>query len=177
MGGYGALRFGLKYPELFGSVSAHSAALIDQLPKFKATEEQSDEIAMVVGGSFGDPFDPASGKKKVPSPSCAMVPSLRTCRFISTAAPTMNSASIAEPNISTNYSPLAESHTNFICILAATTSTILLSICRLRSNFTRAFSKAKRQPTRHVSSPEPKRVVPKAATPLAAKRARLRKPQ
>ncbi len=66
MGGYGALRFGLKYPELFGSVSAHSAALIDQLPKFKATEEQSDEIAMVVGGSFGDPFDPAYWEKESP---------------------------------------------------------------------------------------------------------------
>jgi len=57
MGGYGALRFGLKYPELFGSVSAHSAALIDKLPKFNGPQEQTDRIAKVLGGSFGDPVD------------------------------------------------------------------------------------------------------------------------
>ena len=32
MGGYGALRFALLYPNLFIAVSAHSAALIDKLP-------------------------------------------------------------------------------------------------------------------------------------------------
>jgi S-formylglutathione hydrolase FrmB len=38
MGGYGALRFGLLYPNLFAAVSAHSAALIEKLPpEFGAT--------------------------------------------------------------------------------------------------------------------------------------------
>jgi len=32
MGGFGALHFGLKYPQLFGSVSAHSAALMQEPP-------------------------------------------------------------------------------------------------------------------------------------------------
>ncbi len=32
MGGFGALHFGLKYPEKFGSVSAHSAALMEEPP-------------------------------------------------------------------------------------------------------------------------------------------------
>jgi S-formylglutathione hydrolase FrmB len=58
MGGYGALRLGLKYPELFGSMSAHSAALIDKLPNFEGTDEQTEGIARVLGGSFGNPVDP-----------------------------------------------------------------------------------------------------------------------
>src|SRR5712692_9544226 len=32
MGGYGALRLAFRYPALFGSVSAHSAALLEKLP-------------------------------------------------------------------------------------------------------------------------------------------------
>ena len=37
MGGYGALRLAFLHPELFGSVTAQSAALIEKLPEFKAT--------------------------------------------------------------------------------------------------------------------------------------------
>jgi S-formylglutathione hydrolase FrmB len=58
MGGYGALRFGFKYPELFGSVSAHSAALIEKLPKFEGSDDQTSGIARILGGSFGNPVDP-----------------------------------------------------------------------------------------------------------------------
>jgi enterochelin esterase-like enzyme len=36
MGGYGALRLSFKYPQLFGSVSAHSAALVAKLPDVQA---------------------------------------------------------------------------------------------------------------------------------------------
>ena len=36
MGGYGALHLALRHPELFGSVSAHSAALIANLPQGKS---------------------------------------------------------------------------------------------------------------------------------------------
>src|SRR5580658_5490346 len=32
MGGYGSLRFASRYPQMFGSVSAHSAALVANLP-------------------------------------------------------------------------------------------------------------------------------------------------
>jgi len=66
MGGYGALRFGLKYPELFGSVSAHSAALIDKLPTFKGPEDQTSGTARILGGSFGNPVDPNYWEKESP---------------------------------------------------------------------------------------------------------------
>ena len=42
MGGYGALRFAFRYPQLFGSVSAHSAALVAKLPAVQASSPQAD---------------------------------------------------------------------------------------------------------------------------------------
>ena len=66
MGGYGALRFGLKYPELFGSVSAHSAALIERLPRFEGSDDQSSGIARILGGSFGNPVDPKYWERESP---------------------------------------------------------------------------------------------------------------
>ncbi|HEY4878954.1 MAG TPA: alpha/beta hydrolase family protein [Candidatus Acidoferrales bacterium] len=66
MGGYGSLRFGLKYPALFGSVSAHSAALIDKLPRFEGSEDQTSKIARVLGGSFGNPVDPKYWERESP---------------------------------------------------------------------------------------------------------------
>ena len=38
MGGYGALRLAFLHPELFGSVTAQSAALIEKLPDFKPSD-------------------------------------------------------------------------------------------------------------------------------------------
>jgi S-formylglutathione hydrolase FrmB len=66
MGGYGALRLGLKYPALFGSVSAHSAALIDKLPRFEGSEDQTSQIARVLGGSFGNPVDAKYWERESP---------------------------------------------------------------------------------------------------------------
>jgi S-formylglutathione hydrolase FrmB len=66
MGGYGALRLGLKYPELFGSVSAHSAALIDKLPRFEGSEDQTSGVARILGGSFGNPVDPKYWARESP---------------------------------------------------------------------------------------------------------------
>lgn len=66
MGGYGALRLGLKYPELFGSVSAHSAALIEKLPRFEGSDEQTIGIARILGGSFGNPVDPKYWERESP---------------------------------------------------------------------------------------------------------------
>ena len=51
MGGYGALRFAFKYPQMFSAVAVHSAALIENFP----------EDATVMFGrnfrAFGDPLD------------------------------------------------------------------------------------------------------------------------
>ena len=57
MGGYGALRFALKYPQLFAAVSAHSAALIERPPEIKITAPQQAAISRLAGTAFGDPFD------------------------------------------------------------------------------------------------------------------------
>jgi S-formylglutathione hydrolase FrmB len=59
MGGYGALRFALRYPQLFGSVSAHSAALVAKLPEVQSSNPQGEALARVMGAAFGTPFDRA----------------------------------------------------------------------------------------------------------------------
>jgi S-formylglutathione hydrolase FrmB len=66
MGGYGALRLALKYPNLFGSVSAHSAALIEKPPTVEATPQQQEQIARVLGNAFGVPFDRAYWNRESP---------------------------------------------------------------------------------------------------------------
>lgn len=57
MGGYGALHLAFRHPQLFGSVSAHSAALIGRLPAF-VNQPQSPR-SRVLGGVFGIPPDAA----------------------------------------------------------------------------------------------------------------------
>src|SRR5580700_10582813 len=57
MGGYGALHLAFRHPQLFGAVSAHSAALIEKLPGFLGTSSSSPR-ARVLGGVFGNPPDP-----------------------------------------------------------------------------------------------------------------------
>ncbi len=59
MGGYGALRFALLYPQIFGSVSAHSAALVENPPRAALSNEQQMTITRFLGSAFGAPFDPA----------------------------------------------------------------------------------------------------------------------
>jgi S-formylglutathione hydrolase FrmB len=56
MGGYGALHLAFRHPQLFSSVSAHSAALIEKLPAFLGNAPQSPR-ARVLGGVFGIPPD------------------------------------------------------------------------------------------------------------------------
>src|SRR5208282_4912660 len=53
MGGYGALRFALRYPNLFVAVSAHSPALIEKLPNIKVSRDQAEAVAEVLGKAFG----------------------------------------------------------------------------------------------------------------------------
>ena len=57
MGGYGALHLAFRHPQLFGAVSAHSAALIEKLPGFLGASSSSPRVR-VFGGVFGNPPDP-----------------------------------------------------------------------------------------------------------------------
>ena len=58
MGGYGALRSAFAHPELFGSVSAQSAALITESPKQMDEDLQhAGPLAHFLGGVFGNPID------------------------------------------------------------------------------------------------------------------------
>ena len=66
MGGYGALRLAFRYPALFGSVSAHSAALIEILPRAVLDAPEANSLARMLGGTFGTPFDPAVWDRNSP---------------------------------------------------------------------------------------------------------------
>lgn len=59
MGGWGALMLAFKHPDLFSSVSAHSAALYDQLPKPSGQDRYSMFLDRVIKRLFGDPPDDA----------------------------------------------------------------------------------------------------------------------
>lgn len=58
MGGYGALHLAFRHPELFVSVSANSAALLDKFPDVKFANPQQS-IFLRVLRAFGTPPDPA----------------------------------------------------------------------------------------------------------------------
>jgi S-formylglutathione hydrolase FrmB len=58
MGGYGALRFALAYPELFSAVSAQSAALITDSPQeLDAAMHSGAPLAKTLAAVFGDPIN------------------------------------------------------------------------------------------------------------------------
>jgi S-formylglutathione hydrolase FrmB len=66
MGGYGALRFAFLFPELFGSVSAHSAALIEDSPRDRITASEAAAFTRVLGPAFGTPFSRAYWDRESP---------------------------------------------------------------------------------------------------------------
>src|SRR6202167_1447111 len=66
MGGYGSLRFALRYPPLFCSVSAHSAALVANLPTGGMTSYQGAMLSRVLGTAFGSPPDAAYWNQNSP---------------------------------------------------------------------------------------------------------------
>jgi S-formylglutathione hydrolase FrmB len=66
MGGYGSLRFGFRFPQLFGSASAHSAALIENLPHAQFGGANAAIVASALGTAFGEPFDPAFWDRESP---------------------------------------------------------------------------------------------------------------
>jgi S-formylglutathione hydrolase FrmB len=58
MGGYGALRFAFLHPELFGSVSSHSAAMVRDPPDaVSAIQSPGNFVSEVLGKTFGDPIN------------------------------------------------------------------------------------------------------------------------
>lgn len=65
MGGYGALHLAFRHPELFSSVSAHSAALIERLPVFLGPAPNSPR-SRVLGEVFGVPPDAAFWDRNSP---------------------------------------------------------------------------------------------------------------
>ena len=62
MGGYGALRFAFKYPQMFVSVAAHMPALLEQLPRGSA----SAGLAAFLGSAFGSPLNELFWKDNTP---------------------------------------------------------------------------------------------------------------
>jgi S-formylglutathione hydrolase FrmB len=66
MGGYGALHLAFRHPQLFVSVSAHSAALIEKLPAFLGPAPMSMR-SRVLGAVFGSPPDPAFWERNSPN--------------------------------------------------------------------------------------------------------------
>jgi len=57
MGGYGALHLGMRHPDVFGSASAHSAALLPKFPDPLPTEGRWGFYARVLQGPFGSPLN------------------------------------------------------------------------------------------------------------------------
>jgi S-formylglutathione hydrolase FrmB len=66
MGGYGAFRFAFRYPQLFGSMSAHSAALLATLPTISASDYQGVILNRILGSAFGSPPDAAYWRENNP---------------------------------------------------------------------------------------------------------------
>jgi S-formylglutathione hydrolase FrmB len=57
MGGYGALHLAFSHPELFTSVSTHSAALVEKLPAVALQSSAANGRFQIFGNVFGVPFD------------------------------------------------------------------------------------------------------------------------
>src|SRR3954464_13350866 len=67
MGGYGALRFAFAYPELFGSVSAQSAALLDEPPTaLNSAIRAGEPQALMMAQVFGNPISAAHWEQTSP---------------------------------------------------------------------------------------------------------------
>jgi enterochelin esterase-like enzyme len=67
MGGYAALRFAFAHPELFGSVSAQSPALITESPaELNADLRDAGPLARLLGTVFGNPINVAHWNQNNP---------------------------------------------------------------------------------------------------------------
>ena len=66
MGGYGALRFAFLDPQLFGSVSAHSAALVGEQRTANMQPAAAMELSQLLGPAFGTPFNASFWNRNSP---------------------------------------------------------------------------------------------------------------
>ena len=67
MGGYGALRFAFAYPQLFGSVSTQSAALMTESPQeLNGAGKSGLPMTRVIANVFGDPINLAHWRQNDP---------------------------------------------------------------------------------------------------------------
>ena len=57
MGGFGALMIALKHPEMFSSVTTHSAALFTELPDTSGSNRRAQFLSRMIGNLFGSPPD------------------------------------------------------------------------------------------------------------------------
>ena len=57
MGGWGAMLLAFKHPEMFSSVTTHSAALFAELPHPTGSDRRSQFMMQLIGKIFGDPPD------------------------------------------------------------------------------------------------------------------------
>ena len=81
MGGYGALHFAFRYPELFGSVSVHSAALVERLPAVGAGMGGRSVVSMVFGRVFGWPIDREFWNRNNPLTLARAAPDLKQMKI------------------------------------------------------------------------------------------------
>ena len=66
MGGYGALRFAFKYPQLFAAVTAQMPALYEKFPPQLIALVKMSARGQQMGDLFGDPFDQAFWQRNTP---------------------------------------------------------------------------------------------------------------
>ena len=62
MGGYGALRFAFKYPQMFAAVAVHMPALMEELPRGSG----GAGVTAYMGSAFGRPADQTYWKANTP---------------------------------------------------------------------------------------------------------------
>jgi S-formylglutathione hydrolase FrmB len=66
MGGYGAMHLAFRHPQLFGSLGAHSAALLEKLPNVTVGDSRQLARSRILGDVFGSPPDPVFWKQNDP---------------------------------------------------------------------------------------------------------------
>ena len=66
MGGYGALHLAFLHPELFVSLGAHSAALLEKIPTVAVSDSRQLARSRILGDVFGSPLDPVFWKHNDP---------------------------------------------------------------------------------------------------------------
>lgn len=57
MGGFGALSLAFRHPEMFSSVTAHSSALFEELPRPNGEDRRSQFMSRMIGNMYGTPPD------------------------------------------------------------------------------------------------------------------------